>query len=351
MDGKGLTRELMCLRAAKEIKEGMYVNLGIGLPLYAANFIPEDLEVFLQSENGVLGYGRVVEQEDESRTDSPSHGTPVGRISFVQRFQDIEEGGRDVHVQSAFIALAVSQALRFKRVSPSTDIGFYTHDSEGLLRTAKGMTDSAVRKGIVFQTLRAPAEVSLDAERPCVQVSLIGESELRAIECDLVVLVGDGAEYDATPKALELLHIGSGEGRIIDSSVEWHAEDLNRGIFVVRTSASEDEREKAMADVDVASAAMIDIMRMGKASIPRRIARVDEYRCRGCGRCRDICEHDAIEIVQEEEGEQVARIDELRCEGCGLCRMACCNGAMALLGFTTTQMRAQMLGLLEVNGS
>jgi 3-oxoacid CoA-transferase subunit B len=65
MKAKGLTRELMCLRAAKEIKEGMYVNLGIGLPLYTANFIPEDLEVFLQSENGVLGYGRVVENEEE----------------------------------------------------------------------------------------------------------------------------------------------------------------------------------------------------------------------------------------------------------------------------------------------
>ena len=293
----------------------------------------------------------LVRREDESRGNSSSHETSVGSISFVQRFRDIEEGGRDVHVQSAFIALAVSQALRFKRISPSTDIGFYTHDSEGLLRTARGMTDSAERAGIVFQTLQSPAEISLDAERPCARVSLIGESDQRVIESDLIVLVGDGANRDNTPKAVELLHIGSGEGRTINSSAEWHAEDLNRGIFVVRTSVSEDKREKAMADVDAASAAMIDIMQMEKARIPRRIARVDEYRCRGCGRCRDICEHDAIEIIQEEEGEQVARVDELRCEGCGLCRVACCNGAMALLGFTTTQMRAQMLGLLEVNGS
>ena len=74
MKEKGLTRELMCIRAAKEILEGMYVNLGIGLPLYAANFIPEDIEVFLQSENGVLGYGRVAESEEDWDVDLVNAG-------------------------------------------------------------------------------------------------------------------------------------------------------------------------------------------------------------------------------------------------------------------------------------
>lgn len=74
MKDKGLSRELMCIRAAKEITEGMYVNLGIGLPLYAANFIPEDLEVFLQSENGVIGYGRVAENEADWDVDLVNAG-------------------------------------------------------------------------------------------------------------------------------------------------------------------------------------------------------------------------------------------------------------------------------------
>ena len=65
MEGKELSRDLLCMRVAKEIKEGMYVNLGIGLPTYTANFIPEDIEVFLQSENGLLGYGKIPENEEE----------------------------------------------------------------------------------------------------------------------------------------------------------------------------------------------------------------------------------------------------------------------------------------------
>lgn len=51
------TREQMAQRAAKELQDGFYVNLGIGLPTLVANYIPEDMDVWLQSENGLLGIG------------------------------------------------------------------------------------------------------------------------------------------------------------------------------------------------------------------------------------------------------------------------------------------------------
>lgn len=60
----GLTRELICLRAAKELHEGMYVNLGIGLPGLVSNFIFEGLEIMLHSENGILGYGPIPTEEE-----------------------------------------------------------------------------------------------------------------------------------------------------------------------------------------------------------------------------------------------------------------------------------------------
>jgi 3-oxoadipate CoA-transferase beta subunit len=60
-----LTRQQMAERVARDISEGAYVNLGIGLPTLVANYLPEEKEVFLHSENGLLGMGPAPEPGNE----------------------------------------------------------------------------------------------------------------------------------------------------------------------------------------------------------------------------------------------------------------------------------------------
>ena len=62
------TQDQMAARAAQELKDGFYVNLGIGIPTLVANFVPKDIEVWLQSENGMLGIG-AFPTEDEVDAD------------------------------------------------------------------------------------------------------------------------------------------------------------------------------------------------------------------------------------------------------------------------------------------
>ncbi|HEY9840547.1 MAG: CoA transferase subunit B [Candidatus Sericytochromatia bacterium] len=57
------SRELLARRAARELRDGYYVNLGIGIPTLVANYVPEGMNVVLQSENGLLGIGPFPDEE------------------------------------------------------------------------------------------------------------------------------------------------------------------------------------------------------------------------------------------------------------------------------------------------
>ncbi|CAM3888695.1 CoA transferase subunit B [Rheinheimera salexigens] len=59
-----LSREQVAMRVAQELQDGYYVNLGIGIPTLVANYVPEGIEVMLQSENGLLGMGQFPTEEN-----------------------------------------------------------------------------------------------------------------------------------------------------------------------------------------------------------------------------------------------------------------------------------------------
>jgi 3-oxoacid CoA-transferase subunit B len=82
----GLTRELIALRVAQELRDGMYVNLGIGLPTLVPSFIPEGIQVFLQVENGTLGYGRFAQEEEYDIDVIDAFGYPVTLIPGASFF-------------------------------------------------------------------------------------------------------------------------------------------------------------------------------------------------------------------------------------------------------------------------
>ncbi|MFK8331828.1 CoA transferase subunit B [Pseudomonas sp. BJa5] len=103
-----LTREQMAQRVARELKDGYYVNLGIGIPTLVANYVPADMDVMLQSENGLLGMGEFpTEAQLDADMINAGKQTVTARrgasiFSSAESFAMIRGGHVDLTVLGAF---------------------------------------------------------------------------------------------------------------------------------------------------------------------------------------------------------------------------------------------------------
>jgi 3-oxoadipate CoA-transferase beta subunit len=179
---KGLTRDQMAMRVARDIPEGAYVNLGIGLPTMVSNYLPAEREIFLHSENGLLGMGPAPApgEEDEDLINAGKRPVTLltGGAYFHQAdsFAMMRGGHLDICVLGAF------------QVSAGGDLANWHTGAPDAIPAVGGAMDLAAGAKQVFVMMEHRTKAGISKIVSQCSYPLTGVACVSRIYTDLAVL-------------------------------------------------------------------------------------------------------------------------------------------------------------------
>ena len=245
---------------------------------------------------------------------------------------------------------AVKNAISIKKASPSTDV-YILHKDIRTYGFREDYYKLAGELGVNFVRFNENADPKVEKNGASLSVLvddvILGEQV--ELQPDLLVLsTGIRPNLDNEKLAKFLKVPLSKDGYFLEAHMKLRPLDFaTEGIFLAGLAHWPKFMDETIAQASGAAARAMTIISKDFTESIANVSTVDQYKCRGCGRCEAVCEYAAAVVQEISPGVFKSTINPALCKGCGACAVACCNGAITCLSFTNKQILAMVDTCLE----
>jgi len=233
----------------------------------------------------------------------------------------------------------VMDALVLKKANPDARI-FVLYRDIRTFGLNEPYYEEARRLGVIFARYTPEDPPVVEAgEKIIVRAKDMVLGDTMTLEADNLVLAAAIVPHDDNSDLARLFKLSTNEdGYFLEAHMKLRPVDFaTDGVFLAGLAHYPKPLDETIAQAEAAAAHAAQILARGYVEAPGMVSSIDNFLCRGCGRCVEVCPFHACELKEVAPGVSRSEVNPALCKGCGACGVACPTGAAAVRHFRDDQ--------------